>query len=845
MARTYLLILLALVFVACTGENLPTDTGGNRDFGKIDIETPDIADDYEAPDVVVAHDRGYVPPVSADGPAADLLVRITGPGARGQASTTGGMVALTGVVFGPVESMKWTLEDGSSGVVTFSNDSSYWLSAPVLLKQGDNRITVHATGKARDGKTEITVSDVIVVTQTPSLSLASQPKITPPAFFVGQSGEAYATMASGHFGGFSSATLSLWEVDAQGNGSDARGFMLDDGLVETSGDEIQGDGVFTVKLNMACTEPGKKYFRVAAQREGGPLVKSTLVTFECLPRITQTACSNHQRTLGDARIAYDTTYSDLRDMGAARVAAINVLSRDPAVKEVGDAEETGGLWVRFDDGVVGALNLTEEGYRGSGAADGTGGLATVSSPVLNVQPINSKDILLLSPFVSDFAPNDETMLISNVANNVKCPSFNVHGPLNSSAANLSAFRRLGSYGIVAIATHGDVYFETLSAKAKQEMNWRHPGAQEIIWSGEPVNCSLLAQATKSCKGLADCDYGSECIITTPFVENVTEASGVCLDRTHADLAAGRVVMGDRTYGVTPEFIGYYSENNRFPDSLIYLGACRTLYNGTLAAEFFGAGAKAVVGYTNWVSNLFAFKYGSQFFSRMIEQRMTSGEAYGVGAQDTSNVGSFFRLFGARNLDISDYELLNVGFEAGELSAWNRVGDGRVITGLGETKPINGKFMGIISTGLGFTKDMGNITQKFCIPPNAKTLSFYWKFYSEEFLEFCGTQFQDSFIATLTDSTGKVHPLVDLKIDDFCPEKEGCDSSRCKGLYPLSKADVSFDKGDVHMTQWQRTTFDLLPILGGEPTNAILKFHCKDTGDSIYDTAVLIDTIKIE
>ena len=64
MARTYMLILLALVFVACTGENLPTDTGGNRDFGNIDIETPDIADDYEAPDVVVAHDRGYVPPVS-------------------------------------------------------------------------------------------------------------------------------------------------------------------------------------------------------------------------------------------------------------------------------------------------------------------------------------------------------------------------------------------------------------------------------------------------------------------------------------------------------------------------------------------------------------------------------------------------------------------------------------------------------------------------------------------------------------------------------------------------------------------------------------------------------------
>ncbi len=832
-----------LVLASCDGADGGRDIISQYDFGNTDIQPADVAGDLGPRDPGTV-DQGYVPPVSVDGPSAELLLRITGPSGRGHATTTGSLVALTGLVFGPVRSIAWSTASGGSGSVAFTEGSPYWLSDVIPLAVGDNRIVVTATGTLADSDQVVTVTDEITVTRNPGYLFAAQPEINPPALFVGQTEIVYVTMAVGPFGTLAENALTLRQVDALGAGQTALGTMVDDGDVAKSGDEIQGDGVFTIKLSLTCSQPGPMHFRVAAQvRDDSSQPYAALsapVRLECLQRVTRNACASHQQTLGDARIAYETALSASGNEAAARASAIAVLSADAAAVEVVDPEEAGGLWVRFDDGVVGAVNVAAAGVRGGGSEE-SGGLAAVSSASTQVQSVSSKNVLLMSPFVADFAPNDETVLFSNVASNVSCPAYSVRGPLNASAAGLAAFRRLNQHGIVAVATHGEIYFGGMSAAAKRAMHWRHSGAQEVLWTGERVNCSNLSQAAQTCSSTMDCGVGSECIITTPATEKV-KASGTCYDRTLVDLAAGRVVMGDQHYGVTPEFIGHYAERERFPNSLIYLGACRTLYNGTLAGEFFASGAKAVVGFTNRVSSLFAFKQGGQLFSRMIEQGMTTGEAYGVGAQDPDNAGSYFRLFGARNLGISDYEILNVSFETGDLSAWNREGDGRVITRLGEAKPIDGKFMGIISTGLGFTVDIGSATQRFCIPSNAKTLSFYWKYYSEEFLEFCGTPYQDAFLATLTDSKGVRHDLVNMKVDDLCPTSK-CEA--CKGLFPLTKADVSFDKGDVYMTDWQRAEFDLVPLLGSRPTNVILKFFCTDTGDSIYDTAVLVDRIRIE
>lgn len=835
-----------LVLASCEGVDGGRDIISVYDFGADDALRPDAEGDSTGPDPGPTVDPGYVPPVSVDGPAAELLVRITGPGGRGQTTTAGSLVALTGLVFGPVETLTWSTAQGASGQIAWTDGSPYWLSDAIALSVGDNRIVVTATGKVPGTDEVVSVTDEILITRNPGYLFPGYLDVNPPALFVGDTEVVYVSMAIGPFGDRVQDTLSLRQVDANGGNPTELGPMVDDGETATTGDEIEGDGVFTIKLNVTCSAAGPKFFRALAQVRGetgqpyGAL--SVPARLECVPRITRNACASHQQTLGDARLAFRTTLSESGDPAVARAAALQALRADSAVVEAAGEEEIGGLWVRFGDGVLGALNLAADGARGGGDDGAAGGLASVASAAVSVQDVGSKNVLLLSPFVTDFAPNDEMVLFSNVADNVACPSYSVRGPLNAAAAGLAAFRRLNQHGIVAVATHGEVYFGGMSEASKRSVHWRHTGAQEVLWTGERVNCGLLSQASKKCANATECDTGSECIITSPASEGV-KASGVCYDRNQVDLAAGRVVMGDEHYGVTPEFLGHYAEREKFPDSLIYLGACRTLFNGTLAAELFAAGAKAVAGYTNRVTNLFAFKQGSQLFSRMVEQGMSTGEAYGVGAQDPDNKGSYFRLFGARNLGISDYHLLNISFETGDLTAWTREGDGRVITKLGAASPIDGKFMGIISTGLGFTVDIGSATQRFCIPSNAKTLSFYWKYYSEEFLEFCGTPYQDAFQATLTDSRGTRHELVSLKVDDLCPETK-CDA--CKGLFPLTKADVSFDKGDVYMTDWQKAEFDVSDLVSeGRATNAILKFFCTDTGDSIYDTAVLVDRIAFE
>ncbi len=836
-----------VILASCEGVDGGRDIISVYDIGGVDVTHGDTKGDVDALDATLPVDPGYVPPVSVDGPAAELLVRITGPAGRGYTTTAGSLVALTGLVFGPVESLSWSTASGASGQVDWNEGSPYWLSDAIPLAVGDNRLVVTATGRFKDTDDLLTVSDEIVITRNPGYLFQGLLEVNPPALFVGETEVVYVSMAVGLFGNLAQDSLSLRQVDSAGANPTELGIMVDDGATATTGDEIEGDGVFTIKLSVACTKAGPKYFRAVAQvpgESGQPYgALSIPARFECVPRITRNACASHQQTLGDARIAYRTALSESGDAGAARAVAIQALRADTAVVEAVGDDEIGGLWVRFNDGVLGALNLAANGTRGGGGDGGGDGLASiVSAATTNVLDIGSKNVLLLSPFVTDFAPNDETVLFSNVANNVSCPSFSVSGPLNAAAAGLAAFRRLNQSGIVAVATHGEVYFGGMSQAAKREAHWRHLGYQEVLWSGERVDCGHLSQASKKCANASECEIGSECIITSPASEGV-KASGVCYDRTQVDLATGRVVMGDERYGVTPEFIGHYAEHAKFPESLVYLGACRSLFNGTLAGELFASGAKAVAGFTNRVSNLFAFKQGSGLFSRMVEQTMSTGEAYGVGAQDPDNPGSYFRLFGARNLSISDYNLLNPSFESGDLTAWTREGDGRVITKLGGAKPIYGKFMNIISTGLGFTVDMGSVTQRFCIPPNAKTLSFYWKFYSEEFLEFCGTAYQDSFQATLTDSKGTRHELVSLTIDDLCPETK---CPKCLGLFPLTKADVSFDKGDVYMTDWHKVEFDVTPLLAsGRATNAILKFFCKDTGDSIYDTAVLVDQLRFE
>jgi len=177
-----------------------------------------------------------------------------------------------------------------------------------------------------------------------------------------------------------------------------------------------------------------------------------------------------------------------------------------------------------------------------------------------------------------------------------------------------------------------------------------------------------------------------------------------------------------------------------------------------------------------------------------------------------------------------FDLINGNFEFGNLSGWFREGDGRVITQLGDQQPTEGNFMGIISTGLGYTESSGSISQPFRVPDSVETLSIRWNFISEEFMEYVGSQYQDYLTISITDSTGAVHVIFHETIDSFVDYGLVC-----------CTPPISFDQGDCYMTGWRQLVHDISAFQGQVVR---LRIACGDVGDSIYDSACLLDEITI-
>lgn len=765
-----------------------------------------------------------------EAPATELLVRITAPAGNGWTTTLSSVVSLSGVVFGPVASMQWEMGD-QSGPIEVPSGTPFWLAGGISLKAGDNRIRVRATDA--DGNT---VSDALVITRNTSFMLPNPLEASPPALFVGSSRPVLATLALGPFGVLTGKTLRLHQVDADGKSLNLLGEMSDDGKLAESGDEIQGDGVFTLRVTLTCSAPGALYLRAVVPAQGGD-AWSAPVRFECLPRLGPDTCQAHRKTLVDAREAFLAARTIGKGVGDARKTALALLRADSQVMQAAGDEETGGIWVRFQDGVLGALNLPYEGDRGG---EGPPGAIAASGLTARV-PIRSRDTLLLSPFADELGSDDETVAVASLAAKTPCPVYNVSS-YNGSAASLERFRGLTRAGLAVIATHGEVYFQSLEPAVKEGLGWHHQGLAEVIWTGETVNCGNLAAEDRTCASRADCPQGQVCILTDPPADKDQPSTGICHDPTQVDVMAGRIVLGDRTWGILPAFLDHHLANRRFPDSLVHLGGCRTLYNGSLAASLFAAGASAVTGFTGSVTSAFAARAAGAFFERLMTEGRDAGGAYGLGTQDPDHPGSWFRLFGARGLWVSDSAILNESFEFGDLTAWGQSGDGRVITRLGGATPVQGKFMGIISTGLGYTVSTGAVDQHFCLQPGARTLSFFWKYYSEEFQEFCGTRYQDTFKAELWTGDRK-HEIVNLAVDDLCPPiPDKCPACGSKAV-GLKRADINFDVGDTFMTDWQKAELDVSHLVGNEPVPVTLRFYCTDKGDSIYDTAVLVDGVS--
>ena len=832
-----------------TGTDKPDTTG--LDLGP-DAELADTVDNFDAaPKPDAQQQDATVDVKKPDGGAStgdfqELLVKVLGPSGRDWVQNEGQNIQVSGVAFGGAETLTWSIAPGGkTGVIT---PATYWVTGIIALEPGDNVVTVSAT---KGGQTAV---DTVHITYNPFFSFDGAPAMAPDLAFVGQSSTVVVRMslpaATPGADGTSivdPTSITLIEVDDSGKSlsGGVTSKLVDNGQGSNC-DDVQKDAVYSACVSFTPSTAKTMFFRVKATvnvfgKKYDAISPVTVV--DVVAKFDKGECKSIVSLQKKVKADYLAALAG-SGPAAAQLAAIAALESDASVAEAGPASQGFGVWVRYKTGRLGALNLAPAGIRAGGAAPGEGSTSTAALPTYSV---GTRRALALAPFNGEFkvdGAGDEAEEAGNALKDKQCPPFAVD-IATGNEAYLKYYREMSTYGIIAITGHGDVYFEGMDTAAKQAAKWEHLGAQEVIWSGEAVNCEAMSTGASGCnKQGVGCPAGQSCIKTSVN-------GGTCVDHTQGGVMTGRAIIGDEVYGLTPAFIQRHTVEP-FPASIVYLGACRSMYNGSMAVELFGNGAAAVLGFSGYVTNKFAYQQGHALVDGLVNGGLSTLQAMNA-AEDPDHSGSRMRMIGNGKSNVKEEALINPSWDLGKLTGWKAVGDGRVISRLGATIPVAGKYMGIISTGLGFTAQTGSLEQPFCIPQSKTQMCYYWKFYSEEFKEFCGSSFMDRFTSTLQADTGKL-TMTDVWIDQLCPYdcggKSPCDQSipgQCKcgqQWKTLSKADVIFDVGDVWMTPWQKQCTDVTP-LAGAGKKATLKFYATDTGDSIYDTVVLIDEITVE
>lgn len=350
--------------------------------------------------------------------------------------------------------------------------------------------------------------------------------------------------------------------------------------------------------------------------------------------------------------------------------------------------------------------------------------------------------------------------------------------------------------------------------------------------------------------------------------------------------------GSSSYWILPSFFENQYSEDAFSGSFIFSECCMALgrgngsnassYDYTMAGVFTDRSAEAYIGFHNSVFATYARELMKSYVDGLIEQK-TSQEAYDAAVQEwganhkvwyekaaKQTLEQFYQLKGEKynpqehiaypvlkgnpSAVLVNEELKNGGFEEFGLATtapkfWNCLGDVRTLTQLGPATPKEGQRMGLVTTGIGSQENIsledyglgdgteGSIlSQIFRVPENASKLTFEYNFISEEPMEYVYSQFNDAFVVQVAQGSS-VHYS---KIHECVNDSEW-----------VNQVDVDFYGGDetAYETGWKTVVLDLTS-LGEEGADLrgkviTLSFIVYDVGDEIFDSACVIDHVRLE
>ncbi|SFV70107.1 Chitinase [hydrothermal vent metagenome] len=726
-------------------------------------------------------------------------------------------------------------------------------SVNALFVQGDNNIECEAL--ANDNQT--TSKTNVIVVYYPNSSFTALLDFSENTFFTDETKSITAHIGI-DYNPTSNIVVKLYEVDANGNIKPNINYpMYDNGTLP---DEIDKDEIFTVNFNLNKQSVSTVCYRVGVIENGANEYLSEQQCINIVEHITQQQMQEFMSIGDDVEQIYDNN----NDAKVAAQIVYDTLLNDPRVGAVGINEDGEGVWYVSVDGIAGGYSPFKNNYLGamrestqdnkiyprvdepnfikkSTTKPKNNNFKTKSlmqknkyfktkslmqknkyfkakslmqKSSLNQNEVSSKKAFGIFPFTNNPNGNSVGGLYAAwniITNKNSCQLYATTRKANNGSVSITIddFKDLSDYGYIQIGTHGDNYYKGLFS------NWQPQWGPNGWLTG----------------------YLSQVVLFTGIKLNKDSSGNYIYGVYEKDIKSHNIIIGGGgLLAITPAFIKKYVK--KLPNSIVVLEACRSGYNSSMADAFLSKNAKTVVGYTNYVYVTYAENTTKEFIKTLYTGKNTL-EAFNsatskYGTQDTAPYYSKFRLFGSQTLKLASSGLKNGNFEDATLTPWKKIGDGRIITGLGAATPTDGTYMGIISTGLGYTTDSGSIEQTLCLTNLDTTLSFDWNFFSEEFLEYCGSIYQDKLMVNMcefnstTNTTSNCTVLFKRKVDDLCGS--------------VSAVSNNFDQGDVYATGWNTEELDISAYAG---KSVSLKFYSTDVGDSIYDSAILLDKIEIK
>ncbi len=304
------------------------------------------------------------------------------------------------------------------------------------------------------------------------------------------------------------------------------------------------------------------------------------------------------------------------------------------------------------------------------------------------------------------------------------------------------------------------------------------------------------------------------------------------------------------YTILPDFWTYYYSNGDLDGSFVFSESCQFagkngIVDNRMLNSILSCSAESVIGFHNSVMAKYSRNLMRYYVDSLIagyETETALEMAKSVYGKDDDFFGRIllgpvaYPIFsGNANSKLVSLNLENGSFEDKvALSGWEKEGDVRVLSQLSTLKPQDGSKMAILTTGIGSGESgyleatEGSVLyQTFTIEEGQTTLAFYYNVVSEEPHEWVGSQYDDKFYAEI--------------ICDGISYDLAAESVNKSEWYTIDGIDFDGGDGTTYHTGWQFVEFDISQF---KNKNVTLRFVVYDVGDSIYDTAALIDNVAL-